>query len=90
MAQQNDHPAGGQQGSAGDDDAQSLFSGETADNEGFHAGRPGPDDAEPEAGPGAPGNDPATGGPEDPTNAEQNPAGQDDTDQNPPLPRTWN
>ena len=105
MAQANDQPAGGPRGGAEEDEAQSLLSGETADNEGFHAGRrspedSGPEDSEPETGPGRQGSDPATGGPRDPTNAEQNPAGQDDSDQddtgqddagqNPPLPRTWN
>lgn len=36
------------------------------------------------------GNGGAAGGPEDPTEAEQSPTGEDDPEQNPPLPRAWN
>lgn len=36
------------------------------------------------------GNGSATGGPEDPTAEEQNPVSDEDTEENEPLPRTWN
>ncbi|MDN3481466.1 hypothetical protein QMA10_05965 [Arthrobacter sp. APC 3897] len=95
MAQQENpsknNPSGWERrNGAADDAAQSERSGEAADNEGFHAARPDPEESERTDDPGAQGNDPATGGPRDPRDAEQNPAGQDDTEQNPPLPRTWN
>ena len=90
-------------GAAGQDPDDSGLAGEAADNEGFHAGPPDSADpadrAEPQRGGakehgakehGAQEQGGATGGPEDPTAAEQDPTGDDDPDQNPPLPRTWN
>lgn len=65
-----------------DDDADGA--GEAADNEGFHSG---PEIAED---PAAAGDGSPAGGPEDPAEEDQSPVGEQDPEQNPPRPRTWN
>jgi hypothetical protein len=60
---------------------------EAADNEGFRSGPQVSD--EPESGGGSSSGG-SSGGPEDPPEEDQSPSGEQDPEQNPPLPRTWN
>ena len=72
-------------------ESETAGAAEAADNEGFHSARQDSDEVSDggvrssEAQPGSP-----SGGPEDPPEEDQSPAGEQDPEQNPPLPRTWN
>ncbi|WAP51746.1 hypothetical protein OL239_18770 [Arthrobacter sp. ATA002] len=83
------------QENSGRDAAEAAGAGEAADNEGFHAGplASGESAGKDQAGKGGSASEsggPESGGPEDPPEADQSPTGEQDPDQNPPLPRTWN